>query len=221
MDKLILGLLMIKHFTVYEIRQIIRQNFTSICSDSLGSIQAALKKLSQQEAVTFSEYVEKGKMKKEYALTPAGRQLFLDWLKTPIDMGKTKNMDLGKFLFMGYLPRREQMDLLNQTIEGLEGELSKLKQVKEGIQLAEEQAVIQAYLEQKEQLAQNLMEISQTGSLAESISQVAYFELKTLEFGMDSARFQLDWFKKLRQQLAEEKKEVSYGKDQKSGRIRP
>ena len=61
MDKLILGLLMIKHFTVYEIRQIIRQNFTSICSDSLGSIQAALKKLSQQEAVTFSEYVEKGK----------------------------------------------------------------------------------------------------------------------------------------------------------------
>ena len=52
---------MIKHFTVYEIRQIIRQNFTSICSDSLGSIQAALKKLSQQEAVTFSEYVEKGK----------------------------------------------------------------------------------------------------------------------------------------------------------------
>ena len=57
--KLILGSLMIKHFTVYESSQIIRQNFTSICSGSLGSIQTALKKLSQQEAVTFSEYVEK------------------------------------------------------------------------------------------------------------------------------------------------------------------
>ena len=44
MDKLILGLLMIKHFTVYEIRQVMRQNFSSMCSDSLGSIQAALKK---------------------------------------------------------------------------------------------------------------------------------------------------------------------------------
>ena len=44
MDKFILGPLMIKHFTVYEIRQIIRQNFTSIYSDSLGSTQAALKK---------------------------------------------------------------------------------------------------------------------------------------------------------------------------------
>ena len=54
MDKLILGLLMIKHFTVYEIRQVMRQNFSYMCSDSLGSIQAALKKLSQQGAVTYS-----------------------------------------------------------------------------------------------------------------------------------------------------------------------
>ena len=107
MDKLILGLLMIKHFTVYEIRQVMRQNFSSMCSDSLGSIQAALKKLSQQGAVTYSEYVEKGKMKKEYAITASGRILFLEWLKTPIDMSKNKNMDLGKFLFMGYLPKKE------------------------------------------------------------------------------------------------------------------
>ena len=210
MDKLILGLLMIKHFTVYEIRQIIRQNFTSICSDSLGSIQAALKKLSQQEAVTFSEYVEKGKMKKEYSLTPVGRQLFLDWLKTPIDMGKTKNMDLGKFLFMGYLPRNIQLDMLDLTIKGLEKELRQLQDIKESIRLAEEEAEIQIYLEQNSHLVAGLLEASQASNLAESISQVAYFELKTLEFGIDSARFQLDWFKKLRQELelAEENKEV-------------
>ena len=208
MDKLILGLLMIKHFTVYEIRQIIRQNFTSICSDSLGSIQAALKKLSQQEAVTFSEYVEKGKMKKEYSLTPVGRQLFLDWLKTPIDMGKTKNMDLGKFLFMGYLPWKLQLDMLDLTIKGLEKELRQLQDIKNSIRLAEEEAEIQIYLEQNSHLVAGLLEASQASNLAESISQVAYFELKTLEFGIDSARFQLDWFKKLRQQLAEENKEV-------------
>ena len=208
MDKLILGLLMIKHFTVYEIRQIICQNFTSICSDSLGSIQAALKKLSQQEAVTFSEYVEKGKMKKEYSLTPVGRQLFLDWLKTPIDMGKTKNMDLGKFLFMGYLPRKLQLDMLDLTIKGLEKELRQLQDIKDSIRLAEEEAEIQIYLEQNSHLVAGLLEASQASNLTESISQVAYFELKTLEFGIDSARFQLDWFKKLRQQLAEENKEV-------------
>jgi len=207
MDKLILGLLMIKHFTVYEIRQVMRQNFSSMCSDSLGSIQAALKKLSQQGAVTYSEYVEKGKMKKEYAITASGRFLFLEWLKTPIDMSKNKNMDLGKFLFMGYLPKREQLQMLDLTIEGLEVEVQEFEAVKDAIRFTEEQEKVKAYLEQNSHLATELIETSQAADLAESISQIGYFEMKTLEFGLDSARFQLDWFTKLRQQLAENEKE--------------
>ena len=207
MDKLILGLLMIKHFTVYEIRQVMRQNFSSMCSDSLGSIQAALKKLSQQGAVTYSEYVEKGKMKKEYAITASGRILFLEWLKTPINMSKNKNMDLGKFLFMGYLPKKEQLQMLDLTIEGLEVEVQEFEAVKDAIRFTEEQEKVKAYLEQNNHLASELIETSQAGDLAESISQIGYFEMKTLEFGLDSARFQLDWFTKLRQQLAENEKE--------------
>ena len=207
MDKLILGLLMIKHFTVYEIRQVMRQNFSSMCSDSLGSIQAALKKLSQQGAVTYSEYVEKGKMKKEYAITASGRFLFLEWLKTPIDMSKNKNMDLGKFLFMGYLPKKEQLQMLDLTIEGLEVEVQEFEAVKDAIRFTEEQEKVKAYLEQNSHLAKELIETSQAADLAESISQIGYFEIKTLEFGLDSARFQLDWFTKLRQQLAENEKE--------------
>ena len=207
MDKLILGLLMIKHFTGSEIRQVMRQNFSSMCSDSLGSIQAALKKLSQQGAVTYSEYVEKGKMKKEYAITALGRILFLEWLKTPIDMSKNKNMDLGKFLFMGYLPKKEQLQMLDLTIEGLEVEVQEFEAVKDAIRFTEEQEKVKAYLEQNSHLATELIETSQAADLAESISQIGYFEIKTLEFGLDSARFQLEWFSKLRQQLAKNEKE--------------
>ena len=203
MDKLILGLLMIKSFTVYEIRQVMRQNFRSMCSDSLGSIHAALKKLSQQGAVTSSEYVEKGKMKREYTITASGRILFLDWLKTPIDMSKSKNMELGKFLFMGYLPKKEQLEMLDLAIEGLEIELREFEAVKASIQFAEEQQQVQAYLEQHDHLATELLEVSQTANLTESISQLGYFEMKTLEFGLDSARFQLNWFTDLRKQLSE------------------
>ena len=207
MDKLILGLLMIKRFTVYEIRQVMRQNFSSMCSDSLGSIQTALKKLSQQGAVTYSEYVEKGKMKKEYAITALGRILFLEWLKTPIDMSKNKNMDLGKFLFMGYLPKREQLQMMDLTIEGLEVEVQEFEAVKDAIRFTEEQEKVKAYLEQNSHLATELIETSQAADLAESISKIGYFEMKTIEFGLDSARFQLDWFTKIRQQLAENEKE--------------
>ena len=100
--------------------------------------------------------------------------------------------------------------MLDLTIKGLEKELRQLQDIKESIRLAEEEAEIQIYLEQNSHLVAGLLEASQASNLAESISQVAYFELKTLEFGIDSARFQLDWFKKLRQELelAEENKEV-------------
>lgn len=43
MDKIILGLLMLKKLTIYELRSIIEMNFTSMCSNSMGSIQAAIK----------------------------------------------------------------------------------------------------------------------------------------------------------------------------------
>ena len=207
MKYFLLGLLMLKEMTVYQLKTMIAENFSSMCSDSPGSIQAALKKLSQQGAVTYSEYVEKGKMKKEYAITASGRILFLEWLKTPIDMSKNKNMDLGKFLFMGYLPKREQLQMLDLTIEGLEVEVQEFEAVKDAIRFTEEQEKVKAYLEQNSHLATELIETSQAADLAESISQIGYFEIKTLEFGLDSARFQLEWFSKLRQQLAENEKE--------------
>ena len=45
MDKIILGILMLRRMTAYELRNTIRDNFKSMCSDSLGSIQVTLKKL--------------------------------------------------------------------------------------------------------------------------------------------------------------------------------
>ena len=99
---------------------------------------------------------------------------------------------------MGYLPKREQLQMLDLTIEGLEVD---------AIRFTEEQEKVKAYLEQNSHLATELIETSQAADLAESISQIGYFEMKTLEFGLDSARFQLDLFTKLRQQLAENEKE--------------
>ena len=45
MKYFLLGLLMLKEMTVYQLKAMIAENFSSMCSDSMGSIQAALKKL--------------------------------------------------------------------------------------------------------------------------------------------------------------------------------
>ena len=100
MDKIILGILMLHRMTAYELRNVIRNNFKSMCSDSLGSIQAALKKLLMLEMVTFEELVEKGVNKKRYSITDIGQKTLIKWIRIPIDMSKTKNLDIGKLLFM-------------------------------------------------------------------------------------------------------------------------
>lgn len=64
MDIIILGLLMIQNCTIYEMKKVIETNFTNISSSSIGSIQAAVKKLLSKNMICFSEYVEDSVNKK-------------------------------------------------------------------------------------------------------------------------------------------------------------
>ena len=100
MDKIILGILMLNRMTAYEIKNVIKLSYKSICSDSLGSIQAALKKLFDLDMVTFEEVVENGVNKKRYAITELGQAELLEWLKIPIDNSKTRNIELAKIIFL-------------------------------------------------------------------------------------------------------------------------
>lgn len=78
MDKIILGLLMIKTMTGYEIRNNIKNNFSLMCSDSAGSFQSAIEKLLSMGMITCEEYVEKGVNKKRYTITDKGHSTFFD-----------------------------------------------------------------------------------------------------------------------------------------------
>ena len=47
MDKILLAMLIYRKSTIYEIRNFIKDNMRTICSDSTGSIQAAIKNYYQ------------------------------------------------------------------------------------------------------------------------------------------------------------------------------
>ncbi len=53
MENIILSILLIKSMTIYEMRAFIQKNLSTVCSDSMGSIQSALKKLLQ-----IKDYIE-------------------------------------------------------------------------------------------------------------------------------------------------------------------
>ncbi len=126
MDILILGMLMLKKFTIYEMRKHIEMNFTSM----MGSIQAAIKKLLQHGMVRFDEYVENGVNKKMYEITDTGREHFLAGISKPM-IHKEKSMELVKLFFMGMVESGKRPELLAAYIAELKKELAFLNDVKQ------------------------------------------------------------------------------------------
>ena len=88
MENIILCLLLIKSMTVYEMKKFIQHSLNTVCSDSLGSIQAAVKKLLSKKCIEVHEYTENNMIKKEYSITDTGLHQFREWIQTPMNLFK-------------------------------------------------------------------------------------------------------------------------------------
>ena len=201
MDKIILGILMLHRMTAYELRNVIRNNFKSMCSDSLGSIQAALKKLFMSEMVTFEELVEKGVNKKRYAITDIGQKALIKWIRVPIDISKTKNLDIGKLLFMGYVSENEQKNLIDKIIDSLEEEYTALKKLRESIHIEKERETLENRLLIDTEYQERIKNLNKENDISENIKEISKFTLATLDYGIDITAFNIEWFKKLKKRV--------------------
>ena len=201
MDKIILGILMLHRMTAYEIKNVIKNSFKSMCSDSLGSIQVALKRLFEMEMVIFEEVVENGVNKKRYAITEVGQAELLEWLKIPIDNSKTKNVDLAKLLFMGYVSKKEQEILIDKVILSLEEEYRSFLQLRESIDISAEQLQIEEYLNLDKQYQERMKSLYNEKNLSSKIKEISKFTLAALDYGIDNMEFNIEWFKKLKKKL--------------------
>ena len=201
MDKIILGILMLHRMTAYEIKNVIKNSFKSMCSDSLGSIQVALKRLFEMEMVIFEEVVENGVNKKRYAITEVGQAELLEWLKIPIDNSKTKNVDLAKLLFMGYVSKKEQEILIDKVILSLEEEYRSFLQLRESIDISAEQLQIEEYLNLDKQYQERMKSLYNENNLSSKIKEISKFTLAALDYGIDNMKFNIEWFEKLKKKL--------------------
>ena len=71
MEFIILGILLFKDMTIYEINTSFKKGLFLIYSASYGSLQNAVKKLLKKEFITFRETVENGRNKKIYSIAPS------------------------------------------------------------------------------------------------------------------------------------------------------
>lgn len=193
MDIIILGLLMIKRSTIYEMKQVIRHYLSPISSDSTGSIQAGIKKLLNKELITYKEQVENGVNKKVYSITEAGKKYFIDNLSVPMSY-KEKNMELNKLFFMGFIDKNEQIASIKKYIQEMEKELDFLEQIN---------ASLNPRFEFEQSYIDNIRQNHETPDLftEEKFHEIAKFQYAMLDFGIDKLKFEIGWFNDFNKKL--------------------
>jgi len=80
MDFIVLGILLYKPLTIYEINSFFENGLFLIYAASYGSLQNAIKKLLKNDWIEFEEVVENGRNKKIYSLKKKGTQAFFTWM---------------------------------------------------------------------------------------------------------------------------------------------
>lgn len=205
MDKIILGLLMLKPFTIYELRNIIRLNLQGMCSDSMGSIQAALKKLMTSGMVTVEEVAESSVNKKVYHITHVGYEYFNEWVCTPMSTSRMKNMELSKLYFMGLAPKEERIALIDAALAEMKEELTYLKVIQSTIGNFDGQVqAIAKEVETDTKRTALLKNNAKNADIESIVRDIGTYNQLTLKLGIDVSIFQITWFEKLKERLLNE-----------------
>lgn len=186
MEHIILSLLLLKGMTIYEMRTYIQQNLSTICSDSLGSIQTAIKKLLEKEYIFAKEYIDNNILKKQYNITAKGVSHFKEWIGTPMNMQKMKNMEEGKFFFLGMASKEKRIAFLQDYIESLRAEYDKLCQIQQLVDNTRNNVIENnvTRIGKDAVLTEQLLSVSEEANLEDVISNVYEYQIYMLEYGI-------------------------------------
>ena len=181
MDNLILGLLFFKGRTLYEIKERISQGLNLMYSPSVGSIQAAIKKLLAAGLITCEEQVENGKFKKVYSVTGAGRAAFGEWINSPLETGTVRSPELLKLYFMGLSEKEGRAARIEQYIGELNGTLLTLRMT-----------------------VDEADRIAAAGEIPPEMKDLFNYQMISAQFAADLMAFQVNWFTDLLHRIKEE-----------------
>src|SRR5664279_2607825 len=106
--------------TQYEIKRALEQKVSPFFSASLGSIQAALKKLIGNGHIEVFETVENGRNKKIYSVTSTGKTYFLQWMMALSAPSRIESESITKVFFMGLVSASDRLVIVRQIISELE-----------------------------------------------------------------------------------------------------
>lgn len=199
MEHIILSLLLLKGMTIYEIRTYIQQNLSTVCSDSLGSIQVAIKKLLDKEYINVEEYIDNNMLKKQYSVSEKGTIYFKEWIGTPMNIQKMKNMEEGKFFFLGMASKEKRIAFIRDYIKNLNAEYDKLCQIQHFVHNTKD-SVIETNIiriSKESLLSERLLTVSEESDLKNVVSNIYDYQMYMLEYGLTRLREDIVFYEKI------------------------
>ena len=185
--------------TIYEMRTYIQQNLSTVCSDSLGSLQTAIRKLLDKEYIDVKEYIDHNMLKKQYSATEKGVIYFKEWIGTPMKIEKMKNMEEGKFFFLGMASKEKRIAFLRDYIESLSAEYDKLCQIQQLIDNTKDSVIETNIIRINKEpvLTEHLLNVSEETDLKEVVSNIYDYQIYMLEYGLSRLREDITFYEKI------------------------
>jgi DNA-binding PadR family transcriptional regulator len=170
LENIILGFLLFRTLTTYDIKKALESSVNFFYSSSYGSIVPTLKKLEQNEMVSVEERVVNGRNRKEYTITEQGHGKFVSWLSEKIGIGKTQDEGLLRLYFLTELPVRRRIELLEQYCVRLQAKVQELKATEEEFRNTD---------------------------VPEKCREAFNYRIITVDFGIRYYQFEYDWYREI------------------------
>ncbi|MBS3180402.1 MULTISPECIES: PadR family transcriptional regulator [unclassified Pseudoclavibacter] len=164
----ILGLLLGGPLSLYEVQRRFASVISLFYSASSGSIQRALRTLTEDGFVTVAEDTDSPRYRKLHHVTTEGRAAWRSWMLEPITGSDLEQAMLARVFFLGHLPESGERMLVLATIRTrADAELERLDA------------------------------IAATRPDAAELARVQMFPFATLDYGVRSTRLALEWLREL------------------------
>ncbi|SKC41371.1 PadR family transcriptional regulator [Krasilnikoviella flava] len=167
MAHVILGLLLIRPQSLYDLVKGFEAGVSLFYSASSGSIRRALETLLGGGLIEVDGPGARGR--KTYRVTDAGRAEFHAWMTGPVTGPDAEAAALPRLFFLGLLEPGERAQVLPHLTARIERDVARLEVVEEQLDAQE---------------------------VPDELRDVFTYQRATLDYGLASGRFAVDWFRR-------------------------
>ncbi|MGC0272968.1 PadR family transcriptional regulator [Pseudactinotalea sp. Z1739] len=172
MAHVILGLLLLRPQSLYELIKNVEVGVSLVYSASSGSIKRALDSLLSKGLIEVASVEPGGRGKKTYRTTKAGRQEFHEWMTGEITGPQLELAALPRLFFLGLLEPGDRVPVLRRMQKRAAADLAEFTKLEERLDAMEVPA---------------------------ELSDVFAYQRATLDYGITMGRHAVAWFEALAQ----------------------